>query len=241
MTYPIFIPSRGRAKTLTTARFFPDAYVVVEPQEEEAYRGFGERLLVLPENDRGIAYARTWIKKHTTAPFHWQMDDNINAFFVWRDGARHVEKEPSYMLVEAERFMASYNNVAMLGFKRRAFMFNLTTPFQINRQCPSCFLYKSDLPFEWTPGVYDDTDMALQVLTAGWCTILLNIFGFQKPTTSKMQGGNTDTLYRDGRLLMIKNLQRRWPKAIQLRSKYGRAQQHTGQLWSRFPQRPLRS
>jgi len=69
--YPIFIPSKGRADKPKTARMFDrddvPYFMVVQPDQVEAYAEWRDRgcLLVLPEDNMGLVYARNWIKDYS--------------------------------------------------------------------------------------------------------------------------------------------------------------------------------
>ena len=74
----------------------------------------------------------------------------------------------------------------------------------------SCTLVLNSIPHRWRGEYNEDTDICLQVLADGWCTILVNAYLAKKTHTMKTSGGNTDVLYQgDGRLnekLKVKNL-----------------------------------
>jgi hypothetical protein len=100
--YPVYIPSKGRSDHCLVARELIKDKVpfrlVVEPQEKDIYAArFGdEKILVLPENDQGLVYARNWIKKHATAEScarHWQLDDNLYGFYR----TTHNKMPPFYL------------------------------------------------------------------------------------------------------------------------------------------------
>ena len=101
--FPVFIPSRGRAKTAhlnweaphafgpsTSAvplGFRPVVCVVVEPQEEEAYRSVWHNalIMVLPHSKRGPGYVRWVIQRVCTKAFEWcTTQGNIGLFSSWR-------------------------------------------------------------------------------------------------------------------------------------------------------------
>ena len=95
--YPIFIPSKGRAHNLKTAKALDrddvSYKVVVEPSQVESYvKVVGEqRLLVLPENGKGLVYSRNWITDHAKTlgtERHWQIDDDISDFYRVYRGMR---------------------------------------------------------------------------------------------------------------------------------------------------------
>mmetsp|Transcript_120570 Transcript_120570/g.240065 ORF Transcript_120570/g.240065 Transcript_120570/m.240065 type:complete len:725 (-) Transcript_120570:209-2383(-) len=89
--FPVFVPSQGRAKLAhlnweashvfgtPTQDMVPGSWpvviVVVEPDEEEAYRKAwpGALLLVLPKKKRGPSYARWVIQRICTRAFEWKV------------------------------------------------------------------------------------------------------------------------------------------------------------------------
>lgn len=81
----ITILSKGRATKQPTLQALPKeirdrTYVVVEPQDEEAYKILGKPLLVLPENDRGLWFARQWVLDYAHENMITkvvQMDDDL--------------------------------------------------------------------------------------------------------------------------------------------------------------------
>jgi TET-associated glycosyltransferase-like protein len=107
--FQIYIPSKGRPD-FATARLFNephppciDPYVVVdidmeekprpytvflEPQDFEAYRKAGHAsIVVLPENDKGIAYARQAILDYAIQngdKWFWMIDDDVIQFSAYQ-------------------------------------------------------------------------------------------------------------------------------------------------------------
>lgn len=104
----------------------------------------------------------------------------------------------------------------------------------------NCTLVLNSLPYQWRLRYNDDTDMCLQVLSAGWCTILMNIFLAKKIRTMMISGGNTTDLYQgDGRLVMARSLERMWPGVVTTRRRFQRPQHFIFDAWKRFDT-PLR-
>lgn len=88
---------------------------------------------------------------------------------------------------------------------------------------------------KWRGRYNEDTDLCLQALDAGYCTILMNAFMANKLASMAMKGGNTDELYADdGRLKMAKNLEEAWPGIVSTRWKFGRPQHSV--RWDKFDQ-----
>ena len=112
--------------------------------------------------------------------------------------------------------MDRYTNVGIAGLNYTMFVVphpdgGPKAPFQLNCHVYSCTLFLNSLPYKWRGRYNEDTDICLQVLSGGWCTILMNAFMIDKQRTMTMKGGNSDLLYTgDGRLKMARELQRRW-------------------------------
>lgn len=247
--YPVYIPSKGRAEICYTAKCLRAGgvpfFLVVEPQEAEAYAArFGaDCLLVLPFRDlgQGSIPARNFIWEHALASGaerHWCLDDNIRHFGRRYRGKR-LYVEPGIALRVAEDFTDRYTNIAIAGLNYYMFVPDdiRSQPFVVNCHVYSCMLIRTDLPNRWRGRYNEDTDLCLQVLASGHCTVLINAFLAQKIKTMTMRGGN-ETLYRgDGRLAMARALERMWPGVVRVDRRYGRPQHVVD--WKRFKS-PLR-
>lgn len=241
--YPLYVPSKGRAHEPLTIRFLlKDGVpfrVVCEPEEAAAYEALvgAERLLVLPESNQGLIYARNWIKAHASADGydrHWQLDDNISWILRWYRGKR-IPCNAGPALRCVEDFADRYENVAIAGLNYEMFAVGKAPPFRLNHHVYSCTLTLNRIPHTWRLRYNDDTDMCLQVLADGWCTILVNAFLIHKLPTMVVKGGNTDDLYQgDGRLTMARQLERMWPGVVTTERRFGRPQHVVRAAWKRF-------
>lgn len=261
--YPVYIPSKGRADTALTIKcLLKDKvpfYVVVEPQEVKAYAQVcsKDNILVLPwsgDDDNRKAYTkslgiqnggliavRNWIKDHSIAngaEKHWQIDDNIHDFYRLYKGKR-MYCTAGVALAVTEDFVDRYENVAIAGLSY--YMFAYATkgkgrpPFYLNVHVYSCTLVNNAIPHRWRLAYNDDTDICLQVLSDGWCTVLLNAFIVGKMQTMKVQGGNTADLYQgDGRLKMARELERMWPGVVDVGRRFDRPQHNVKNKWQGF-------
>lgn len=247
--YPVYVPSRGRFERCPTAGFLArdgvDFRLVVEPHEQAEYatRFGAERLLVLPRSDMTLIGARNWIKDHATATGaerHWQLDDNIS-YVGRRWKGRRIRCDAGAALRAVEDFVDRYDNVAVAGLN---YYMNLKDghpwpPFYVNQHVYSCSLVLNALPQRWRTLYNDDVDMCLQVLAAGWCTVLVNAFCVQKLPTMVVKGGNTPIYQGDGRLRMARSLERLWPGVVETRRRFKRPQHVVKDTWRRFTT-PLR-
>jgi hypothetical protein len=99
----------------------------------------------------------------------------------------------------------------------------------------SCALFLNAIPHRWRGRYNEDTDICLQVLGDGWCTVLFNAFLCEKLQTMAMKGGNTSALYQgDGRLKMARSLERKWPGVVELGRRWQRPQHVVKDQWRRF-------
>lgn len=218
-----------------------DFKFVVEPQEEEAYKSrFGEEyILVLPENNQGLIYSRNWIKDHSLslgAERHWQIDDNIRAFYRMHYGKR-LYCDPSIALRVVEDFSDRYTNVGLSGLNYVMFAPENTVlpPFRLNAHVYSCTLFNNSLPHRFRPPANEDVDMCLQVIADGYCTVQINAFLAEKRATMKVRGGQTDAAYQgDGRLFMARSLERVWPGVVETKRRFNRPQHVVKDAWRKF-------
>lgn len=241
--YPIFIPSKGRAHVNLTAHFMRRDGIpfklVVEPQEREVYAArFGaDSLLVLPDNNRGLIFARNWIRDLSIArgdERHWQIDDNVSGVWRFYKGLRlYCEGGPA--IRACEDFTDRYSNVGLSGLNYVMFASEARKPFVVNVHVYSFTLFNNALPYRFREPANEDVDMCLQVLSAGWCTIQFNAFLAQKLETMIVRGGQTDAAYRgDGRLFMARALERKWPGIVTTARRFGRPQHVVKNAWRHF-------
>jgi hypothetical protein len=245
--YPAYVISKGRHDCCLTARFLerdktPFA-LVVEPQEYELYRAKhpAATIHVLPFSNLGLGGipARNWVWEHAKAAGaerHWILDDNIYVIRRRYQGHR-IACNADVALTAVEAFIDRYENIAIGGLNYNMFAPNGVDikPFNTNCHVYSCMLIRNDLPHRWRGRYNEDTDLCLQVLAAGWCTVLVNTFLIQKVATMRMKGGNTDQLYRnDGRLKMARSLERMWPGVVETHRRFKRPQHVIANAWANF-------
>ena len=246
--FPVYVPSKGRADKGMTGAMFDAAAVpfrfVVEPQDEDAYsEAWGEeRVLLLPDNDQGLVYSRNWIKRYSTEQGelrHWQFDDDVKVMIRVHRGFR-IPVDASVALQVLEDFVLRYSNVALASFNSEFFVPQTGSfakkwpPFYLNARCYTCFLIDNSIPHAWRGRYNEDTDMTLQVLSAGLCSVLLNAFCIRTPTTMSQAGGQTDIYEGDGRLHMAQEMEKQWPGVVEVKRKFGRPQHHVKGLWQKF-------
>lgn len=248
--YPVYVISKGRGDVCLTAQFFLRDGVpfrlVVEPQEADEYAEHFDRdlLLVTPFSNlgQGSIPARNFVWQHAIesgAERHWIFDDNIKEIWRVHKGER-LRCDAAPALRTAEDFTDRYENIAVSGFNYHFFVRGPTAVFFLNCHVYSSLLIRNDLPQRWRGRYNEDTDLCLQVLSDGWCTVLFNAFVIEKMQTMAMKGGNTTQLYQgDGRLKMARSLERMWPHVVSTERRFQRPQHVVKGAWRGFDT-PLR-
>jgi hypothetical protein len=255
--YPVYIPSKNRSHEPLTANCLSKGNVhfrfVVEPQEKQKYVGaFGrDHVLVLPENDRGLVYSRNWIKDHSISEGHerhWQFDDDIR-WITRMHGTKKLKCAANLAISKIEEFVDRYENIALASMNSEFFVPSSGVlwrreggypPFYLNTRCYTVFLFNNALPNRWRFRYNEDTDMSLQVLADGWCTILFNAFMIKTPETMTSKGGQTAIYVNDGRLRMSRELERVWPGVVETKRKFNRPQHHVKDKWQKFDTKLIR-
>lgn len=228
--HPIYVVSKGRSQFMMTSCALSamgiQHFIVVEPQEVEAYRAAVVKRGLLTTvieldmsfkatyelcDDLGLTRstgpgpARNFAWQHSIdsgASWHWVMDDNIRAFYRLNRN-RHVKCLSPGLFRAMEDFSARYANVAMAGPQYTIFapQRSKMPPFYRNTRIYSCNLIRNDVQFRWRGRYNEDTILSLDMLKAGWCTIEFNAFLQGKLPTQVMKGGNTEEFYhREGKV-----------------------------------------
>lgn len=229
-SFPLYIVSKGRwqkDRRLTSRaleRIGVPHFVVVEAQERDEYVAVVDPTLVTvltldptyqrdyetcddlgDSKSKGPGPARNFVWDHATASgaaWHWVMDDNIQALYRLHQNAKIMVLDGAAFRA-MEDFCLRYENVAMAGpnYEHFALRWAKKSPFQLNTRIYSCNLIRNDVPFRWRGRYNEDTILSLDMLKAGWCTVLFNAFLINKVATQRIEGGNTDEFYaREGTL-----------------------------------------
>lgn len=251
--YPIYIISKGRAETTTTARFLLKAgipfTIAVEPQEYDDYCKYfpTEFVAKLPFSNLGLGSypARNWCWENSIQngyKKHFLFDDNIRGFYRLNNGERKRcgAIEPLECLQD---FSDRYSNLAISGYNYLYFANKETKkPFSINTHVYSGMLIRNDIKYRWRMKYNEDVDLCLQALHEKWCTILLNVFLIDKiSTVTKMKGGNQSELYKnnnhDKKVLKSRSLEEVWPQYCKTVIRFGRPHHHVA--WNKYFNHPL--
>jgi hypothetical protein len=260
--YPVYILSKGRyqiERAFTARQFVKDKVpftIAVETPEVEVYQALCKALGVptswvadigFSNLGQGCSSVRNWISDHAKAngfEREWQFDDNDYGFYRVYKGKR-VPCRGGLAMRVCEDFTDRYENVGLSGLNYDMFGVRNKNPFNVNCHVYSATLHNTAMPFRWRGPYNEDTDMCLQVLSGGWCTITLNSFlvkkkaAFKKAGVRNIQGGMSSVYEGDGRLKMARQLERQWPYVVETGRRFQRPQHIVKDSWKRFDT-PLR-
>tara|TARA_R100001443_G_scaffold102651_1_gene110888 strand:- start:272 stop:1411 length:1140 start_codon:yes stop_codon:yes gene_type:complete len=234
--YPIYIPTKGRFETRKTVKALQQMnvsfYVVIEPQEYNLYKSIlpESQIVVLPyskPNDHSqLVNTRNFIKNHSIEKGysrHWQIDDNVKAFYRTTNNTRHKVKDGVIFRI-VEDFVDRYTNIGMAGLNYMNYAIpDGRPPYILNSRVYSISLVNNKLPYKWEGIFNDDTDICLRMLKDGFCTINFNAFSGDKDATMVTKGGNTP-IYTTGdlRAEFVDSLIRKHPKLVKKVWRYDR-------------------
>jgi hypothetical protein len=204
--YPIYIISKGRFENPLTARAMDvcgiNYMIVVEPKEYDLYctKIDKSKILMLPSNfselGQGSIPVRNFVWEHSISlgyDKHWVVDDNIFKFMRLNNNKR-IQCRSSQFFRILEDFTDRYSNVGLAGFNYQNFAHDRVEmpPYKTNTRIYSCILVDNKLPFRWRGKYNEDTDLSINVLKSGLCTILFNALLIDKTGTGRNNGGNED-------------------------------------------------
>lgn len=246
--YPIYIPSKGRATSITTAGLLQNANVpfkiLVEPQDYDSYRQrFKEdELLAMDKNNGGIDYARNFVKAHSTAlgaKYHWQFDDDIQSFKFRIDG-KNRNTSPAHVINLVETVTNLYTNIGAAAPMYDTYAFAASSPIRLNKMVASAMLFNNEGNQTFRPMIIDDIDMTMQYLDAGLCTLLFSTALVSLPTTPNDAGG-MGAEARVGNTMRIRceNLVKQWGDVFKVITKNNAPRIAPSRVWSTFEQQPI--
>ena len=248
LKYTIYIPSKGRPncstpKLLENTKY----YLVVEPQDKKAYiENFGKnKVLVLNKNNKGLWYARKWIKNYSTKKgekYHWQIDDDIRAFMKRDVKQQKNKRKTAYsVLGHIEKYVQKYKNIGMAGLKSEAFAWSAKRDLDFNKQISGVALLNNKVNVSYRNNVIEDTDYSMQVLSAGggdYCTVLFNRLILSTVKLGSNEGGcqsSNDYIKR------AKGLIKKWPQHFKIKKRSdGVKRIAPSRVWNNFTQRPIK-
>lgn len=232
--FPVFVPTKGRYKTLHTIKALERIGVpyraVIEKQEYEQYAAVVDKskLLVLPHQNQGLTITRNWIwdyvQHELKAPYFWTMDDNIRGFYRLHRNMKYRVDSGTFLKV-MEDFVQRYENLYISGMAYEMFVYRKKAqpPYILNTRVYSNMLIRTDIPYRNVTFYNDDTDLCLRVLKDGYCTMQFCVFLADKIATMQVKGGMTDYYEKTNkRKQFAEELQRAHPDVVRVVWKFNR-------------------
>ena len=200
----VYVPSKGRPNSSTAALLDASGVnfsLVVEPSERATYGGKWP-VLVLPENDKGIAYVRNWILTNHTAGWYWMLDDDITSFCK-TEQARNKKISASEALEGAGAYFLSDSSIGQASLEYQQFAWSAKKPVKHNGYCDVAVCINKDrvrmLKYRHEVNLKEDRDFTLQVLASGMRTARVCRYSFAAPKNGSNTGGLHGEYSRAGR------------------------------------------
>ena len=219
MTLPIFVPSKCRPQSSTCRLLYEGGVsfqVVVEPQDAESYPPEWPQV-VLPENDRGIAYVRQFILEANGAEHFWMLDDDITGFYGVMN-RRCVRSEPGTVLTQAEGSLLAVPGLGQGAMEYQQFAWSAARPVKSTGYCDVAVLVDAGLcqrrriRYRHEMTLKEDRDFTLQILASGATVARSCWTAFSAPANGSNAGGLADVYAQDGRELeACRRMAEAWP------------------------------
>jgi hypothetical protein len=172
MKFKLVIPSLGRPKEILSHPLLDHAHVVVQPHEEELYKGSGKKVHVLPKEVKGIGRTRHWIVENLWDEGEdciWMCDDDISGLLYIMSRTTRTYTDPQYIMsVLAHVSLASVDvGAGVCGFTRQSPQWrDSAVPFSVRDWSPSQIIgiVNRKLNFDQTLTTMEDIDIYIQ----GW-------------------------------------------------------------------------
>ena len=250
--YPVYVVSKNRAVDAswhTSHRLSQMGiyhYIVVEPDQVEKYKqAFNNKYVTILEmdmsykdnydtfsdlgniNSTGPGAARNFCWEHSKNngfAWHWVLDDNVAGFYRYYRG-RKIEAKTAEVFTTVERFTERYDNIAIASFNYCNFCHEQDgrPAYVLNTRIYSMLFIRNDIPWRWRGRYNEDTDLSLNVLKDGWCTVQVNAYLGDKVATQTIKGGNTEEFYaKEGTWAKSQMLVDMHPDVTRLVWKFGR-------------------
>jgi len=250
ITHPIYVITRHRSQyELVSRQLHAEQiphHLVVEPHDYDAYaaRYPKELLLRTHKDDLGVAGVRNFCKDHSTDQghgWHWCLDDNIKGFDRLVDGKR-VRVGARGVISIVEQTVSWFDGIGAATPCNTMWMFAADGKPSVsyNRTISCAMLLNNSTDARFRTGPPVDADYTLQMLHAGWSTVVFTHLAYHKTDTGVMSGGLTETEYaNDGRDRRMQILVDTWPGVYKIRrTKDGRPRLGPANL-RRYKQRPI--
>lgn len=224
------IPSKSRAGKTKTDKLLRELSMhycyVVEPQDQQAYAALGHNIMVLPENNQGITYARDFILRQMRRldyPWFWMLDDDIISFAESEFGK--TKKADARVLDKAFKQFIFYPEKSLYSLEMQQFAW-MQNDIIINKMAMQCVLFNmrvcQDINYDLELKIREDYDLSLKAIFHAKGTLKTCKYCYSIAPMKSQEGGmekyyNTETEDREAHKLMGK-----WPGLFQKQYKRNR-------------------
>jgi hypothetical protein len=201
----IYVTTKSRydnCKTVDLIGNYKNLYIIVEPQEYNEYKNNypNFNIIQLPENNKGLSYARNFIKIHTEEKKiddYWVLDDDISYFYE-RDGKKLNRIDFETCLKNSKKFFKE-NKIAVGGLEYRQYAWSANKRLIENSFCDSAVFIDNKL----TKGIrYNldlklkiDRDFCIKTIKSGNKTGRDTFYAFSVPPNGSNKGGLKEIAY----------------------------------------------
>ena len=202
MVFPILIPSKKRPNSKIFRMLSDDGLdfkIIIEPQCAHDYRKWNNHLVILPENDNGLVFARNFTINYARdmkLDWFWMIDDDITSFYETING-KSFGVTASFALDKSEYFFKNRSDIAEASLEYRQFSWSQKKPCVFNSYCDVCVCINvkktQRVKYRKNVTLKEDRDFTLQCLALGFKTIRTTHVAFSCPKN----GSNQGDVYRD--------------------------------------------
>lgn len=212
MEFAIAIPSKGRPEVIKnyTLKFLnnlSNVFVFVEPQDYEDYLKSlpNTNIIVLGENNKGIAYARRSVQKfffENKIRYVWQLDDNIDDFLI-REGVTSGGYPKLVGVENAESILKDTLNIMKSeGYIQASISFKPSNWYEegllkINTRIWGVVLndntkmVENNILYDYNADTFEDYDITAQSLKKGFKNVCFYKYAFHKKMAHHKGGCQT--------------------------------------------------
>jgi hypothetical protein len=170
MKFKLVIPSLGRSKEIKKHPLLNHAHIVVQPHEEDLYKGLGKELHVLPKEVKGIGWTRHWVVENLWDKKEgciWMCDDDISGLLYIMSRTTRRFSDPHYIMSVLSHVSSVGVEIGsgVCGFTRQSPQWrNSSVPFSVRDWSPSQIIgvVNRKLNFDKSLTTMEDIDIYIQ-------------------------------------------------------------------------------
>jgi len=224
MEFETAIPSKGRAGLITTQKIFKSATLYVPESELMQYSIYSNKLILIPNEVKGITATRNWILHYNINKNVFFIDDDLQYFgYVERSDLKYkvkrcTDEQTAYLEIKKMFEIAYQMNAKLIGFFTSGN--NLSNypnnPFLFNGVClGSCMGIVNDGTYYFNEyyEVKEDYELTFRNLKDGRPMIRTNILFMQHEHT-QLKGGCRSNNRIDKEKKAISKLIKEYPGMI---------------------------